>query len=74
MFDATPQGDPQPQPQPQQEPPRPITPEDIWRNQRANLSLRALDLEAEVILLQQENQRLQQRVAELTGQPVGSAP
>jgi hypothetical protein len=61
MFDNTPQGEPQPEQ-------RPVTADDIYRNQRANLALRALDLEAEVVLLQQEKARLEQENAELKAQ------
>jgi hypothetical protein len=47
------------------EPQREITAEDVHRQQRANLALRALDLEAENVLLQQEVERLRARLAEL---------
>lgn len=56
MFDSAPQGEPGP---PQQAPePRSITAEDVFRNQRANLALRALDLEVELVLLQEDHKRL----------------
>lgn len=50
---------------PPAEPQREITAEDVHRQQRANLALRALDLEAENVLLQQEVERLKARLAEL---------
>lgn len=56
-----------PPPQPTLPPPQPepVTADDIQRQQRAHLALRALDLEVENVLLQQEVQRLTARVAEL---------
>lgn len=53
--------------QPQQEPQRPITAEDIQRQQRASLALRALDLETENVLLQQEVAQLKARIEDLEG-------
>jgi len=50
---------------------RDITKEDIQTQQRANLAIRALDLEAENVLLQQENQKLKARIEELESMPVG---
>lgn len=47
------------------QPETPTTAEDIHRQQRAFLALRALDLEAENILLHQEVQRLKARIEEL---------
>lgn len=58
-------GSHEPQPEPQPEQPQRFTTEEIHRQQRANLALRALDLEAENIMLQQEIQRLNTRVTEL---------
>lgn len=54
-----------PPPQPIEPPPQPVTADEIQRQQRAHLALRALDLEVENVLLQQEVQRLTARVAEL---------
>jgi hypothetical protein len=59
-----------PVPQQEQEQ-RPVTAEDIQRQQRAYLSLRALDLEAENILLQQEIQKLKAEIEELKVAPLG---
>lgn len=46
--------------------PQAVTVEEVHRQQRAHLAMRALDLEAENFLLQQEVQRLIARVEELT--------
>lgn len=59
------------QAQPEQQEQRDITTEDIHRQQRANLALRALDLEAENVMLQQENQKLKAEIEELRT-PAGS--
>jgi lipid II:glycine glycyltransferase (peptidoglycan interpeptide bridge formation enzyme) len=67
MFDNAPQGEPEPEQ-------RPVTANDIYRNQRANLALRALDLEAEVVLLQQEKARLEQENAQLKAALAGAPP
>jgi hypothetical protein len=57
--------------QPQQpEEQREITTEEIHRQQRANLALRSLDLEAENVMLQQEVAKLKARIAELEIPPV----
>lgn len=48
-----------------------VTADDIHRQQRANLALRALDLEAENYLLQQEVQLLKKQIEELGA---GSVP
>ena len=48
---------------------REITKEDVQNQQRANLALRSLDLEAENIMLQQENQKLKARIGELEALP-----
>ena len=42
-----------------------LTSDDIHRQQRANLALRTLDLEAENIILQQEVRQLKARIEEL---------
>jgi len=60
----------QPQMAQQPEQQRDITTEDIQRQQRANLALRALDLEAENVILQQEVAKLKARIAELEAPPV----
>jgi hypothetical protein len=61
------QPQPAPQPMPQQQEQRDITKEDIHSQQRAHLALRSLDLEAENVMLQQENGKLKQRIEELEG-------
>lgn len=50
---------------------REITKEDVQNQQRANLALRSLDLEAENVMLQQENAKLKARIEELESMPVG---
>jgi cell division protein FtsB len=55
-----------PMQQPEQ---RDITKEDVQNQQRANLALRSLDLEAENVLLQQENAKLKARIEELESMP-----
>jgi len=42
-----------------------LTSDDIHRQQRANLALRTLDLEAENIMLQQEVRQLKAKIEEL---------
>lgn len=56
---------------PQQQLSQEFTAEDVHRQQRANLALRALDLEVENVLLQQENQKLKVRIEELESLPAG---